>query len=335
MNVYLGIDVGTSGVKVLAVRADGTILASGVGEYPLYAPRPLWSEQNPDDWWNAVVKVVPEVVAKAGVKGSDVKAIGLSGQMHGSVFLDKNDNVIRPAILWNDQRTAKECVEIEAAAGGRDKLIEMVANPAMSGFTAPKVVWLRNNEPENFDRVAKVLLPKDEIRRRFGCRSICAASLIPYPPGIPLICPGEEIGPEEIDYIFVVAGEKYLDTCSEIIRNHGFEKVESVVVGGDERQDSVYNALQEMNRRKPGVEYVLIHDAARPFISEEVIRSVLEATAEKGAAVACVAMTNSVRHLGAGESRSESVDRSEYYSVQTPQGFRKSLLIEAYEQVLK
>lgn len=166
MSVYLGIDVGTSGVKVLAIRADGTILASGVGEYPLYSPRPLWSEQEPDDWWNAVVKVVPEVVAKAGVKGVDVKAIGLSGQMHGSVFLDKSDRVIRPAILWNDQRTAKECAEIETAAGGRTKLIEMVANPAMSGFTAPKVVWLRNNEPENFDRVAKILLPKDEIRRR-------------------------------------------------------------------------------------------------------------------------------------------------------------------------
>lgn len=166
MSVYLGIDVGTSGTKVLAIREDGTILASGVGEYPCYAPKPLWSEQNPDDWFRAVVETVPDVLAKAGVAGADVKGIGLSGQMHGSVFLDKDDKVVRPAILWNDQRTAKECAEIEAAAGGREKLIEMVANPAMSGFTAPKIVWLRNNEPENFDRVAKVLLPKDEIRRR-------------------------------------------------------------------------------------------------------------------------------------------------------------------------
>ena len=165
MNVYLGIDVGTSGTKVLAIRADGTILASGVGEYPCYAPRPLWSEQNPEDWRKAVVETVPKVLAKAGVKGSDVRGIGLSGQMHGSVFLDANNNVIRPAILWNDQRTAKECAEIEEAAGGRGKLIEMVANPAMTGFTAPKIIWLRNNEPENFERVAKVLLPKDEIRR--------------------------------------------------------------------------------------------------------------------------------------------------------------------------
>ncbi len=166
MNIYLGIDVGTSGTKVLAMAANGEILGAGVGEYPCYAPRPLWSEQNPDDWWNAVVTVVPQVLKKAGIKGSDVKGIGLSGQMHGSVFLDKSDAVIRPAILWNDQRTAKECDEIEEAVGGHDKLIELVANPAMSGFTAPKILWLRNNEPENFDRVAKVLLPKDEIRRR-------------------------------------------------------------------------------------------------------------------------------------------------------------------------
>ena len=163
MNVYLGIDVGTSGTKVLAIRADGTILASGVGEYPCYAPRPLWSEQNPEDWRKAVVETVPKVLAKAGVKGSDVRGIGLSGQMHGSVFLDANNNVIRPAILWNDQRTAKECAEIEEAAGGRGKLIEMVANPAMTGFTAPKLLWMKKHEPDNFARIRRIMLPKDYI----------------------------------------------------------------------------------------------------------------------------------------------------------------------------
>ena len=137
---------------------------------------------------------------------------------------------------------------------------------------------------------------------------------------------------EEVDHIFVVAGEDYVDYCTDLIGQYGFEKMETVVEGGELRQDSVYNALQEMNRRKPGVEYVLIHDAARPFISQEVIRNVLRATEEKGAAVACVAMTNSVRRLGAGEDKSESVDRTEYYAVQTPQGFRKSLLIDAYEK---
>ncbi|MBQ9061126.1 MAG: 2-C-methyl-D-erythritol 2,4-cyclodiphosphate synthase [Firmicutes bacterium] len=137
---------------------------------------------------------------------------------------------------------------------------------------------------------------------------------------------------EAVDHIFVVAGEDYVDYCADLISRHGFEKMESVVAGGNLRQDSVYNALQEMNRRKPGVEYVLIHDAARPFISEEVVLNVLQATEERGAAVACVAMTSSVRRVESGTEKSESVDRSEYYSVQTPQGFRKSLLIDAYEK---
>ncbi len=152
--------------------------------------------------------------------------------------------------------------------------------------------------------------------------------------GQPVIIKGMRTfdGMEEVDHIFVVASEDYVDYCEELIAEHGLQKVESVVAGGSERQDSVFNALQEMNRKKPGVEFVMIHDAARPFISEEVIRHVLEATEETGAAVACVAMKNSVRRLGAGDEKSESVDRSEYYMVQTPQGFRKSLLIDAYEK---
>ena len=112
------------------------------------------------------MKTVRAVVKKAKLKPADVRAIGLSGQMHGSVFLDKNNRVVRRALLWNDQRTAAECEEIEKRAGGRKKLIEMVANPALTGFTAPKILWLRNNEPKNFDKTVKVLLPKDEIRRR-------------------------------------------------------------------------------------------------------------------------------------------------------------------------
>ncbi|MDR0705424.1 MAG: xylulokinase [Planctomycetaceae bacterium] len=164
--IFLGIDIGTSGTKTLAIDATGKILASAIQEYPCYAPKPLWSEQNPDDWWNAAVKTVHNVLKKAHIKSADVKAIGLSGQMHGSVFLDKNDNVIRRAILWNDQRTIAECHEIETLAGGRESLIQWVANPALTGFTAPKILWLRNNEPKNFDKLRKVLLPKDEIRRR-------------------------------------------------------------------------------------------------------------------------------------------------------------------------
>ncbi len=164
--VFLGIDIGTSGTKTLAMDADGTLLAGDLQEYPCYAPKPLWSEQEPDDWWNATVRSVRAVMAKAKLKPGDVKAIGLSGQMHGSVFLDAQDRVIRRAILWNDQRTVAECEEITTAAGGREKLIGMVANPALTGFTAPKILWLRNHEPENFEKLRKVLLPKDEIRHR-------------------------------------------------------------------------------------------------------------------------------------------------------------------------
>ncbi len=166
MSAFLGIDIGTSGTKTLAINERGKILAEDAVGYPLYHPKPLWSEQDPEDWWNATVRSVRAVVKKARLKPADVKAIGLSGQMHGSVFLDKKHKVIRPAILWNDQRTAAECEEIERRAGGRAKLIQMVANPALTGFTAPKILWLRNHEPRNFDRTVRVLLPKDDVRRR-------------------------------------------------------------------------------------------------------------------------------------------------------------------------
>ncbi|HZL89184.1 MAG TPA: xylulokinase, partial [Pirellulaceae bacterium] len=131
-----------------------------------YFPKPLWSEQDPEDWWKATVATVRQVVKKAKLKAADVKAIGLSGQMHGSVFLDKRGKVIRKALLWNDQRTAAECTEIEERAGGREALIRMVANPALTGFTAPKILWLRNHEPKHFEKTVKVLLPKDDVRRR-------------------------------------------------------------------------------------------------------------------------------------------------------------------------
>ncbi len=166
MSVFLGIDIGTSGTKTLAIDPEGKILASAMETYPCYVPKPLWSEQDPEDWWQATIKTVRAVVDSAGLKPGDVKSIGLSGQMHGSVFLDKNDRVVRRAILWNDQRTSAECEEIEARVGGRRNLIKLVANPAMTGFTAPKILWLRNHEPRHFAKTVKVLLPKDEIRRR-------------------------------------------------------------------------------------------------------------------------------------------------------------------------
>jgi xylulokinase len=166
MGVFLGVDIGTSGTKTLAIDEKGTILAEAADSYPCYYPATQWTEQDPDDWWRATRKTIKQVVAAAELAADDVKAIGLSGQMHGSVFLDKRGKVIRNAILWNDQRTKDECTEIEERAGGRKKLIQMVANPALTGFTAPKILWLRNHEPRAFDKLARVLLPKDEIRRR-------------------------------------------------------------------------------------------------------------------------------------------------------------------------
>jgi xylulokinase len=166
MSYFLGVDIGTSSTKTILITERGKILGEATASYPLSHPQPMWSEQNPNHWWRATVKTIRSVISQSGVAAKQVKAIGLSGQMHGSVFLDKSNQVIRPALLWNDQRTVAECEEIENKAGGRAQLIGMVANPALTGFTAPKILWLRNNEPRNFDRLHKVLLPKDDVRRR-------------------------------------------------------------------------------------------------------------------------------------------------------------------------
>jgi xylulokinase len=162
----IGVDIGTSGTKSILIDPDGNILAESSSTYGVEMPKPLWTEQDPEQWWSAAVKTIRAVVKQSKVKASEVKAIGLSGQMHGSVFLDRSGKVIRNAILWNDQRTAAECEEITRLAGGEKELIRMVANPALTGFTAPKILWLRNHEPKRFERLRHVLLPKDEIRRR-------------------------------------------------------------------------------------------------------------------------------------------------------------------------
>ena len=163
MGYLIGADVGTTGTKTLIIDEAGKVLASATVEYPLYQPKPLWSEQNPADWWHATCESIRQVIAKAGVNGMEVKGIGLSGQMHGLVMLDAHNQVIRPAILWNDQRTAAECADITEAMG-YERLIELVRNPALTGFTAPKILWVRKNEPANYDRCRKILLPKDYVR---------------------------------------------------------------------------------------------------------------------------------------------------------------------------
>jgi len=161
--MFMGIDVGTSGVKTLLCTEDGSILATETVEYPLYQPKPAWSEQHPADWWRATKQSVRRVLRSAKVNGAGVAGIGLSGQMHGSVFLDKAHRVLRPAILWNDQRTAAECDYITKKIGAA-RLIRLTCNPALTGFTAPKILWVRRHEPHVYDRVAKILLPKDYIR---------------------------------------------------------------------------------------------------------------------------------------------------------------------------
>lgn len=166
MTHYLGIDIGTTGTKTLLIDAAGNVVAEANASYPLETPRPGWTQQDPEHWWQATVKTVREVMSRSKLSPSSVRAIGLSGQMHGSVFLDKNNKVLRPALLWNDQRTEAECAEITTRAGGRKALIRLVANPALTGFQAPKILWLRNHEPKTFAKLAKVLLPKDDVRRR-------------------------------------------------------------------------------------------------------------------------------------------------------------------------
>lgn len=158
----IGLDVGTTGVKAILVSADGRVIAGATAEYPLLTPRPGWTEQDPEAWWQASAEVLRDLHARAP---GPIAAIGLTGQMHGAVFLDGDDRVIRPALLWNDQRTAAECAEIETLVGS-ERLRQIAGNPALTGFQAPKVLWLRNHEPAAYARVRRLLLPKDFARLR-------------------------------------------------------------------------------------------------------------------------------------------------------------------------
>ena len=162
--LYLGIDLGTSACKLLLVAEDGSILNSVTKEYPLLFPRPGWSEQNPEDWWAAVRAGIPELLQ--GFDAASVAGIGCGGQMHGLVVLDGQDRVIRPAILWNDGRTGDE-VEYLNNVIGRDRLSAWTANIAFAGFTAPKLLWLRKHEPENFQKISRIMLPKDYVNYMF------------------------------------------------------------------------------------------------------------------------------------------------------------------------
>jgi xylulokinase len=162
--LFLGLDIGTSGVKAILVSTAGDVVAATTTPLTLSTPKPGWAEQHPEDWWSATLAAIRGVLAQR--PGAHVASIGISGQMHSSVFLDRSGNVVRPALLWCDGRTTAECAEITSKAGGEDKLRDWVRNPALEGFTLPKVLWLRKHEPEAYDKVATVLLAKDFIRYR-------------------------------------------------------------------------------------------------------------------------------------------------------------------------
>lgn len=165
MSHFIGIDSSTTATKALLTNEVGAIVGVGRSSYAFETPNPLWSEQAPHLWWDATVDAIQKALETSNVSGTDIAGIGLTGQMHGLVMLDDKGAVLRPAILWNDQRTQDECDEIRSRIG-RERLISVTGNDALTGFTAPKILWVRNNEPEVFERTAHVLLPKDYVRYR-------------------------------------------------------------------------------------------------------------------------------------------------------------------------
>lgn len=162
----VGIDVGTGGTRAVIIDEQGRLLGAATADHvPFASPQPGWSEQDPRDWWQAASQAVRGALARAGLSGEAIGGVGFSGQMHGAVLLDEHDEVVRPALLWNDQRTSAQCAHITERVG-RDRLIEWVSNPALTGFTAPKLLWVRDEEPALFARVRHLLLPKDYVRFR-------------------------------------------------------------------------------------------------------------------------------------------------------------------------
>ncbi len=163
--LLLGIDVSTTGAKALLIDEKGDVVSSATTPLALSTPRPLWSEQDPRDWWTGIARSIRQALQEAGVSGENVIAIGLTGQMHGLVLLDEQGEVLRPAILWNDQRTGEQCDEIRARLG-KERFIQITGNDALTGFTAPKILWVQQNEPEVYAKGRHILLPKDYVRYR-------------------------------------------------------------------------------------------------------------------------------------------------------------------------
>lgn len=173
----MGLDIGTSGCKILVLNESGNILASAVEEYPLYSPQPGWSEQDPEDWWNGVVAGIKKVLKS--LEDIQICGVGLSGQMHGMVALDENHNVVRRAILWNDQRTGKQCEEITELAGGLEELLACTNNRMLTGFTGGKILWMKQNEPDNYNRTKIILNPKIIFGLNYQGSSLRKSPMLP------------------------------------------------------------------------------------------------------------------------------------------------------------
>ena len=200
MAYLIGIDVGTSGTKTALFDESARCIASKTVEYPLHQPHNGWAEQDPADWWNAAAESIRAVVKKSGVRAGEIVGVGLSGQMHGLVMLDSDGRPLRRAILWCDQRTGRECADLEAEMG-RSRLIDITANPAMTGFTAAKILWVKRHEPECFARCAHILLPKDNIRY---CLTGVFATEVSDASGMQMMdIPGRRWSPEMLELLGV------------------------------------------------------------------------------------------------------------------------------------
>ncbi len=167
MAFLIGIDVGTSSAKAVLIDESGEVVNTVAPEYDFQTPKPLWAESDPEDWWQATIQSIKRLIEGQNIGASNIAGLGLTGQMHGLVLLDKEGKVLRPCIMWNDQRSGSQCESITNKIGA-EKVLELTGNPVLAGFTAPKIVWVKENEPEVYSRVAKVLLPKDYIRYRLS-----------------------------------------------------------------------------------------------------------------------------------------------------------------------
>jgi xylulokinase len=167
MTFLLGIDTSTTATKALLIDEAGKVVAVAATTYPFETPRPGWAEQHPDLFWNGTVQSIRAVLDRAGTTGGEVLAVGLTGQMHGMTLLDADGEVVRPCILWNDQRTTAQCIEITEKVGAA-RVLEITGNPVLTGFTAPKILWVREHEPDEYDRIAHILLPKDYVRYKLS-----------------------------------------------------------------------------------------------------------------------------------------------------------------------